>query len=179
MHFLYRSDNFWKAPWMSSCVSESMTFLTYFFNSSSVSQRQPLSLGKTQKSQVWTVGRVRNCLDTHLGQIVCDKDGVVNWCIVLVEMSLTRFEECWPLPVESLPELPQNLKIVTLTLTLWPINSGVVTSLLLPHLSSSLGDSLPSLNALSHSKTDARFMQDALKQSEAFHTFLWHNFYQV
>ena len=54
-------------------------------------------------SQVWTIG---NCLDDHLGQIVCDKDRVVDWCIVLVEMPLTRFEECWPLPTESLPELP-------------------------------------------------------------------------
>ena len=44
-----------------------------------------------------------------------------------------------------------------------PINSGVLTSLLLPHLSSSLTDSLPSLNLLCHSKTDARFMQDAPK----------------
>ena len=35
--------------------------------------------------------------------------------------------------------------------------------LLLPHLSSSLTDSLPSLNLLCHSKTDARFMQDAPK----------------
>ena len=34
-----------------------------------------------------------------------------------------------------------------------------MTSLLLPHLSSSLTDSLPSLNLLWHSKTDARFMQ--------------------
>ena len=39
------------------------------------------------------------------------------------------------------------------------INSGVLTSLLLPHLSSSLTDSLPSLNLLCHSKTDARYMQ--------------------
>ena len=78
-------------------------------------------------------------------------------------MPLTRFEECWPLPTESLPELPYNLNIVTLTLTLWPINSGVLTSLLLPHLSSSLTDSLPSLNLLCHSKTDARLMQDAPK----------------
>ena len=44
-----------------------------------------------------------------------------------------------------------------------PINSGVLTSLLLPHLSSSLTDSLPSLNLLCHSKTDARFMQDGRK----------------
>ena len=38
-----------------------------------------------------------------------------------------------------------------------------MTSLLLPQLSSSLTDSLPSLNLLCHSKTDARFMQDAPK----------------
>ena len=44
--------------------------------------------------------------DAHLGQIVWDNDGVVDWCIVLVEMPLTRFEECWPLPTESLAELP-------------------------------------------------------------------------
>ena len=61
---------------------------------------------KVTGSKVWTIGRVRNCLDVHLGQIVCDKDGVVDWCIVLVEIPLSRFEECWPLPEESLPELP-------------------------------------------------------------------------
>ena len=43
---------------------------------------------------------------------------------------------------------------------IWPINSGVLTSFLLPHLSSSLIDSLPFLNLLCHSKTDAWFMQD-------------------
>ena len=57
----------------------------------------------------------------------------------------------------------KNLNIVTLTLTLWPINSGLLTSLLLPRLSSFLTDSLPSLNLLCHSKTDARFMQDGRK----------------
>ena len=46
---------------------------------------------------------------------------------------------------------------------IWPINSGVLTSLLVPHLSSSLTNSLPSLNLLCHSKTDARFMQDGRK----------------
>ena len=46
---------------------------------------------------------------------------------------------------------------------IWPINSGVLTSLLLPHHSSSLSDSLPSLNLLCHTKTDARFMQDGRK----------------
>ena len=43
------------------------------------------------------------------------------------------------------------------------MNSGVLISLLLARLSSSLTDSLPSLNLLYHSKTDARFMQDGWK----------------
>ena len=46
---------------------------------------------------------------------------------------------------------------------IWPIKCGVLTSLLLPHLSSSLTDSLPSLNLLCYSKTDARFIQDGRK----------------
>ena len=98
-------------------------------------------------------------------------------------MPLTRFEECWPLPTESLPELPYNLNIVTLSLTLWPINSSVLTSLLLPDLSSYLTDSQPSLNLLCHSKTDAQFMQDGRKAvwsipyvSVAFFPSLKHNF---
>ena len=43
------------------------------------------------------------------------------------------------------------------------MNSGVLTSLLLPHLSSSVTDSMPSLNLLCYSKTDAWFMQDGWK----------------
>ena len=99
-------------------------------------------------------------------------------------MPLTRFEEYWLLPTaESLPELPENLNIVTLTLILCPINSGVLTSLLLPHLSSSPTDSLPTLNLSCHTKTHARFMQDASKAvwsipyvSLAFLPSLKHNF---
>ena len=46
---------------------------------------------------------------------------------------------------------------------LWPINSGVLTSLLLPHLSSSVTDYLPFLNLLCYWKTDARIMKDGGK----------------
>ena len=63
-------------------------------------------LEKVTGSKGWTIGRLRNCLDAHLSQKVCDKNGVGDCYIVLVEMSLTRFEECWPLPAESLSELP-------------------------------------------------------------------------
>ena len=51
MHFLYRSNKFWKAPSKSSCVSVSMTFVTVSSVSSIVSKRLPLSLGNKQKSQ--------------------------------------------------------------------------------------------------------------------------------
>ena len=37
---------------------------------------------KVTGSKAWTIGRVTNCLDSHLGQIGCDKDGVVDWCMV-------------------------------------------------------------------------------------------------
>ena len=37
MHLLYRSNNFWKAPWKYSCVNVSMTFVAAFFISSIVS----------------------------------------------------------------------------------------------------------------------------------------------
>ena len=51
--------------------------------------------------------------------MVFDKDEVVDRWIVLVEMTLIRFEECWALPMESLPELPENLNIVFLVDCLW------------------------------------------------------------
>ena len=56
---------------------------------------------------------------------------------------------------------PKNFNIVTLTL--WPINSALLTSLLLPNLSSSHTNSLPSFNLLCYSKTDSPFIQDAPK----------------
>ena len=50
-----------------------------------------------------------------------------------------------------------------------PINSGVLLSLLRPHLSTPLTDSLPSLNLLCHSKTDARWSKSSLKHSIRFY----------
>ena len=160
MLLLYRYNNFWKTPY--DRVNDPRYSLFHLLNCLITTAPE---LRDNQKSQeeVWTIGTMGNCLDAHLGQIVCDKDGVVDWCMALVKMPLTRFEECLPLPTESLPELPNNLNIITLTLTLRPINSSLLTSLLLPHLSSSLTDSLHSLNLLCHSKTDARFMQGGRK----------------
>ena len=93
-------------------------------------------------------------------------------------MPLTRFEECWPFPTEYLPELPENLNIVTLTLTLRTINSGVMTSYsshTWHHPSKT-----PCLTWISYATQKLMFDSCKMveKQSEAFHTFLWY-FFQV
>ena len=44
---------------------------------------------KVTRRKVWTIVRVRKCLDAYLDQIVCDKDGVVDWCIIQVDIPLT------------------------------------------------------------------------------------------
>ena len=76
------------------------------------------------------------------------------------------------------PLKPQHSNPNPLANQLWCIDY-----LLLPPLSSSLTDSLPSLNLLCHSKTDARFIQDAPKAvwsipyvSVTFFPSLKHNF---
>ena len=87
-----------------------------------------------------------NCLDAHLSQILCDKDGVVDWCIVLVEMPLTRFEECWPLPAESLPELHSNPNF--LASQLWCIDFLTPpTPLIIPYRLPAFPESLMSLKS--------------------------------
>ncbi len=68
------------------------------------------------------------------------------------------------------------LYLASMKFFIWFINSGVLTSLLLPHLSPSLIDSLPSLNLLCHSKTDAQSIQDGRMVSVAFFPSLKHNF---
>ena len=81
-------------------------------------------------------------------------------------MPLTRFEEYWPLPKESLAEL--NI----VTLALWPISSGVLTPLLLPYLSLSLTDFLAFLESITPLKNwcsiHARWSKSSLKHSILF-----------
>ena len=97
MHLLDRYNNFWKAP-MEVLLCERVNhlrhslfhLLNYLITTASELREKP----KVTRNKVSTIGRLRNCL----GQIVCEKDEVVDWCIVLVEMPQARFEECWPLP---------------------------------------------------------------------------------
>ena len=106
---------------------------------------------------------MRKCLDAHLGQIVCDKDGVVvlvhcpgrnvtdpTWRVLASSDGISSWTSLKP--QHSIPN-PNPLAN-----QLWCINF-----LTPPTLSSSLTDYLPSLNLLCHSKTDARFMQDGRK----------------
>ena len=124
----------------------------------------------TTGSKVWTIGKLRNCVDTHLGQIVCDKDGVVDWCIVLVEISLTRFEECWPLQgISSLKPQHDNPKPNPNRLAnqLWCIDYLTPpTPLIIPHrLPAFLESLMPLKNWCS---IHARCSKSSLKHSIRF-----------
>ena len=121
---------------------------------------------------------MRICLDAHLGQIVCDKDGVVDWCIVLVEMPLTRFEECWPLSdgISSwTPLKPQHSNPIpnpnSLANQHWCIDFLTPPT---PHHPSQT----PCFPWISYATQ--KLMLDSCKtvekQSGAFHTFPWHFF---
>ena len=59
-------------------MSVSLTFVIYSFISS-IGSSELRESPKVTGNKVWTIGRVKNCLDAHLGQIVCDNDGVVDW----------------------------------------------------------------------------------------------------
>ena len=100
------------------------------------------------------------------------------WTDVLSWWILTQFEECWRLPMESLPELPKNLNIGNLTLiqTLWP-----TVVYWLPY-SSHTSHHLPQTPCLPWiSNATQTLMLDSCKmvdkQSEAFHTFLYYFFH--
>ena len=96
----------------------------------------------------------------------------MDWCIVLVEMPLTRFEECWPLPTESLVETtlkPQhsNPNPNSLANQLWCIDFLTTpTSLIIPHRLPALIESLmPLKNSCS---IHARWQRSSLKHSICF-----------
>ena len=93
------------------------------------------------------------CLGTKFTQIFC----IFSSLRIIVCTVPTLTSNC--APIVSI----DTRQFLSMKFFIWPINSGVLTSLLLPHLSSSPTDSLPSLNLLCYSKADAQFMQDAPK----------------
>ena len=92
-------------------------------------------------------------LGTNFAQIFCIFSSL--WIIVCTVPTLTS--NC------ALIVFIDTRRSLSMKFFICLINSGVLTSLLLPHLSSPLTDSLPSLNLLCHSKTDAWFIQDSPK----------------
>ena len=71
MHLFYHSNNFWKAPGKSSCVSVLMTFVTATFDRLNCLMMTTSELREKPKvtgNKVWTIWRVRSCLDAHLWQ---------------------------------------------------------------------------------------------------------------
>ena len=106
--------------------------------------------------QAWSCGLVhgpgRNATDP-IWRVLASSDEISSWTTLKPQHS--------------------NPNPNTLANQLW-----CIASLLLPHLSSSLTDSLASLNLLCPSKLMLNSCKMLQKQSEAFHTFLWH-FFQV
>ena len=130
------------------CINDLRHSLLHLLNPLIATASELREKPKVTRSKVWTIGRARICLDAHLGQIVCDKDGVVvDWCIVLMEMPLTRFEECWPLPTQS-PLKPQhsNPNPNPLANQLWCIDFLTPpTPLIIPHRTPAFLESLTTL----------------------------------
>ena len=135
-----------------------MTFVTASFISSVVSERQPLRITKSRREQDLDYREAEelswypSCSNSlwqgcSCGLVHCPAGNATDpiWRMLASSLGISLWT----------PLKPQHSKPNP--------NSGVLTSLLLPQLSSSLTDSLPSLNLLCHSKTDAQFMQDGWK----------------
>ena len=80
MHLLYRSNNFWKAPSKSSCVSVSMT-LSQPLSSFLLSHNDSLwayGISKPHREQGLDYRETEELSWCLFDQIVCDKDGVID-----------------------------------------------------------------------------------------------------
>ena len=156
MH-LYCSNNFWKAPkevlvstcqWPSSLPLSSPQLshndslwakgITKSLREQGLNYREAVELSwcpswSNSLRQGWSCGLV-HCLGGNatdpIWRVLASSDGIFSWTSLKPQRSNPN-----PNP--------------------WPVNYDVLTCLILPHLSSSLTDSLPSLNLLCHSETDA------------------------
>ena len=165
MHLLYRSNNFFKAP------SKSSMWACQWPSS------QPLSSPQlSHNDSLWALGITKshreqgldyrdgeelsccpswsNCLwqGWSCGLVYCPGGNVTD--SVWIVLASSDRNSSWT-PLEPQHSNPNHNPLAN---QLW-----CTDSLLFPHLSSSLTDSLPSLNLSCHSKTDAQFMQDGLK----------------
>ena len=182
MHLLYRSNNFWKAPWKSSCQWLSSQHLSSPQLSHNDDNHWALGITKSH----WEKG-----LDYREGEELswcpsCSNSLWQGWSWGLVYCPAgNATDPIWRVLASSLgisfwtPLKPQhsNTNPNPLANQLWYIDSLTPpTPLIISHR-------LPALNLLYHSKTDARFMQDGRKAvwripyvSMAFFPSLKHNF---
>ena len=145
MHLFYRSNNFWKAPWKSSWACQ-------WPSSQHLSSTQ-----LSHNDSLWS--HSEQGLDYRKGD---EESWCPSWSKSLTRMELwtgNATDPIWRVLASSdgisswTPLKPQHSNP----------NPNTLANQLLPHLSSSLTDSLPSLDLLCHSKTDAQFMQDGQK----------------
>ena len=61
------------------CLNDLRHSLCHVLNSLIATSSELREQSNVTGSKVWTIGRLMNCLQAHLGQIVSDKDGVVDW----------------------------------------------------------------------------------------------------
>ena len=181
MHLLYRSNYFWKAPWKSSVVSVSVTFVTASFNSSIVSLRQPLSLGNNQSCREqgldyreaeelsWCPSWSNSLwLGWSCGLVYCPSWNVTDpiWRVLASSDGIS----CWtPLtPQHSNPKHNPN----PLPNQLWCIDFLTPpTPLIIPHRFPAFLDSLmPRKNSF---PIHARWLKSSLKHSIRFFGFFF------
>ena len=172
MHLLYRSNNFWKAPWKSSCVSVSMTFVTASFLSSIVSKRQSLSLGNNQKHGEQGLGNRKaeelswctSCANSQWqwcsnGLVHCPVGNATDpiWRVLASSDGIS----CWT------PLKPQHSNPNPLANQLWCIDFLTTpTPLIIPHRLPALLESLMPLK--NWCSIHARWSKSSLKYSICF-----------
>ena len=121
-------------------------------------------LPAVMKTNFWSS---QSTLGTNFMQIFCIFSSL--WIIVCTVPTLTSNS--------TLIVSIDTRRFLSMKFFIWTINTGFLTFLLLPHLSSLTDTCLPWI-----SYATQKLMLDSCKmlqkQSEAFHTFLWH-FFQV
>ena len=167
----YGSPLEWACQWLSS----------HPLSSSQLSHNDSLwTLGitKSHREQCLDYKEGEELYDAHLGQIVGDKDGVVNWFIVLVEMPRIRFVLASSDGISSWTPL----KISIIFLVEYQSSGKPTLVFWLPYSShtSHHPSHTPLLPWISYAPQ--KLMLDSCKMlqklSEAFHMFLW-PFFQV
>ena len=152
MHMLYCSKEGLNEVLLCERVNDLRHSLFHLINCLITTASELREKPKITGSKVWTTWRVRNCLYAPLGDALswwkCHWPDLKRAGLFRRNLFLNSLKTQHSNPNPNPNSLANQLCCI---------------DLLLPHHSSSLTEFLPSLNLLCHSKTDARFMQDAPK----------------